>query len=247
MAVQASAATTTLSGWRMCQTMRAASQAGLSPLSTTSCNIPASNAASAIRAGSRRYGYTTSSIARARVRRPAGRSGEGVKHLLNVLVLLQTVDHREDLGRLLLRQLARHGADVLMLGRQRCEAARFQRLLQPAEIGEGTADHQLRLALLAGALAHLLESVVDEVQLEIVLVDPPQHGVGRRVDAAGLHRHGDVLRDAGELLRHAVPPREHRVLSDFEDASHGPAWCTNGNRRASRSRPASLIQSMVGR
>src|SRR5881398_789781 len=156
MAVPARAASTTLSGWRMCQAMRAASQAGLSPLSTNSCDIPASNAASAIRAGSRRYGYTTSSIARARVRRPAGRSGEGVKHLLNVLVLLQTVDHREDLGRLLLRQLARHGADVLMLGRQRCEAARFQRLLQPAEIGEGTADHQLRLALLAGALAHLL-------------------------------------------------------------------------------------------
>jgi hypothetical protein len=27
--------------------------------------------------------------------------------------------------------------------------------------------------------------------------------------------------DAGELLRHAVPPREHRVLADFEDAAHG--------------------------
>src|SRR5438477_12202591 len=167
MAVPSRAASTTLSGWRMCQAMRAASQAGLSPLSTNSCDIPASNAASAIRAGSRRYGYTTSSIARARARRPAGRSGESVKHLLNVLVLLQTVDHREDLGRLLLRQLARHGADVFMLGRQRCEATRFQRLLQPAEIGEGTADHQLRLALLAGALAHLLESRSEEHTSEL--------------------------------------------------------------------------------
>src|SRR2546429_7670306 len=156
----------------MCQAMRAASPAGLSPLSHNPGDIPASNGASAVRAGSRGYGYTASSIAGARARRPAGRSGESVKPLLNVLVLLQTVDPREDLGRLLLRQLARHGADVFMLGRQRCEATRFQRLLQPAEIGEGTADHQLRLALLAGALAHLLESVVDEVQLEIVLVDP---------------------------------------------------------------------------
>ena len=28
------------------------------------------------------------------------------------------------------------------------------------------------------------------------------------------------LRDARELLRHAVPAREHRVLSDFENAAH---------------------------
>src|SRR3984893_15654304 len=318
MAVPARAASTTLSAWRMCQAMRAASQAGLSPVSTRSCDIPASNAASATRAGSRRYWYTTLSIARIAWPEPQAayvRSGERVKHVLNVVILLQPVDHGENLGRLVLRQLGRHAAQVLVLGRQRREAARFQRLLQPAEIGEGTADHQLRLALLAAALAHLLESVVDEVQLEIVLVDsrwvqakhahlaeqeadaavggeiatalgddvahgrdgasrivgrgfhqqrhavrritlvqpllvvggvaprgaldrrldpvfrhvdgarvldgPPQHRIGRRVGAAGLHRHGDVLRDAGELLRHAVPAREHRVLSDFENASHG--------------------------
>ena len=31
--------------------------------------------------------------------------------------------------------------------------------------------HELRLALLAGALAHLLEAVVDQVELEVILVD----------------------------------------------------------------------------
>src|ERR1700730_6679654 len=295
MAVPARAASTTLSAWRMCQAMPAASQAGLSPVSTRSCDIPASNAASATRAGSRRYWYTTLSIARIAWPEPQAdyvRSGERVKHVLNVVILLQPVDHGENLGRLVLRQLGRHAAEVLVFGRQRREAARFQRLLQPAEIGEGTANHQLRLALLAAALAHLLESVVDEVQLEIVLVDsrgveakhahlaeqeadaavggeiatalgddvahgrdgasrivggvapcdaldrrldavlrhvdgarvldgPAQHRIGCRVGTAGLDCHGDVLRDAGELLRHAVPPREHRVLSDFEDAPHG--------------------------
>ena len=51
------------------------------------------------------------------------------------------------------------------------DAARLERLLQPAEVGERAADHQLRLALLPGALAHLIETVIDEVQLEVVLVD----------------------------------------------------------------------------
>ena len=50
------------------------------------------------------------------------------------------------------------------------DAARFQRLLQFAEIVEGAADHQLRFALVAGALAHLLETVVDEIELQLILV-----------------------------------------------------------------------------
>ena len=46
--------------------------------------------------------------------------------------------------------------------------------------------------------------------------------------AAGLDGHGDVLGDAGELLRHAVPAREHRVLADFEDAPHGAHGARSG-------------------
>ena len=78
---------------------------------------------------------------------------------------------REDLGGLGLRQLGGNGADVLMLGRQRRDAARFEGLLQVAEVGEGPADDQLRLPLLAGALTHLIEPVVHEIQLQVVLVD----------------------------------------------------------------------------
>ena len=48
------------------------------------------------------------------LQRPA--SSEGVKHLLNVLVLLQLVDQRQHLGRLVLGQLGRHGADVFVFG-----------------------------------------------------------------------------------------------------------------------------------
>jgi hypothetical protein len=47
-----------------------------------------------------------------------------------------------------------------------------------------------------------------------------QGWVGVGVRAAVLDGNGDVLADAGELLRHAVPAREHRVLSDFENAAH---------------------------
>src|SRR5262245_58367629 len=42
-----------------------------------------------------------------------------------------------------------------------------------------------------------------------------------RVRAARLDGHDDFLGNARELLGHAVPARKHRVLSDFEDASHG--------------------------
>src|SRR5215472_5466436 len=99
-------------------------------------------------------------------------SGEGVEDLLHVVILLETVDQREYLGRLVLGQLGRYGADVLVLCRQSGEAARLERLLQPAEVGESAADHQLRFTLLAGALAHLLEAVIDQIQLEVVLIDP---------------------------------------------------------------------------
>src|SRR6266550_1775586 len=186
----------------------------------------ASTAASATRAGSRRYWYTTSSIARAGAPRPAGsRSGQRVKHVLNVIVLLQAIDHGEDLGRLLLRQLTRHGAHVLMFGRQRREAARFQRLLQPAEIGEGTADHQLRLALLAAALAHLVESVVDEVQLEIVLVDARgaeakhAHLTEQKADAAV---GGEIATALGDDVAHGRDGARRVVGRGFHQQRHAP-------------------------
>ena len=62
--------------------------------------------------------------------------------------------------------------DVLRLGRDRRDAAVLERLLQLAEVGERAAEDELRLALLAGALAHLLEPVVDELELELVRVEP---------------------------------------------------------------------------
>ena len=64
--------------------------------------------------------------------------------------------------------------------------ALFQRLLQLAEVREHAADHDLRLAFLAGALAHLLEAVVDQVQLQVVLVD----AFGVQAEHAHLLEHG---------------------------------------------------------
>ena len=81
--------------------------------------------------------------------------------------------------------------DVLRLGRERRDAALLERLLQLAEVGERAADHELRLALLAGALAHLLEAVVDQLELERLLVDAlgvePEdaHVLEQEADAAG--------------------------------------------------------------
>ena len=95
-------------------------------------------------------------------------------------------------------------------------------------------DHFLVVGGVApgGALDRRLDLVLGHVDGARVLDDSPQRRVGRRIGAAGLDGHGDVLRDAGELLRHAVPPREHRVLSDFEYASHG-AHGARSARRAS--------------
>src|SRR5215831_14496784 len=159
------AVSTTLSASRTCQRMRAAPHAGLRPASTCASDIAASSGASPARAGSRRYAYLLPDMVRAA-------SGEGVEDLLHVVILLETIDQREHLRRLFLGQLGRHGADVLVLGGHWSNAARFERLLQPAEVCEPAADHQLRLTFLAGALAHLLEAVIDQIQLEVVLIDP---------------------------------------------------------------------------
>src|SRR5436305_8882180 len=94
------------------------------------------------------------------------RSHQVVEHPLDVLVLLQPVDQAEHLGGLILRQLHRGHRDVLRLGGEGGDAAVLQGLLELAEIGEGAAEHELRLPLIAGALAHLLQTVVDQLQLQ---------------------------------------------------------------------------------
>src|SRR6202044_1536021 len=85
---------------------------------------------------------------------------EGVEDLLDVIVLFELVDQAQGLGRLVLGQFGGHRADVLMLGRQRGDAPLFQSLLQLAEIIEGAADHQLRLALVPRAVAPFFPTVV---------------------------------------------------------------------------------------
>ena len=202
-----------------------------------------------------------------------------------------------------------------MFSGERGELADFERVLQRAEIREPAADHELRLTVLAAALAHFLEAVVHQVQLEIIVVDAggietkdahfpeqkahaaggakvaavlrhhiahmsdragrivgggfdqqcdavrriafvkhfmvvrriatrsafdrrfdfvlghvhgtrvldhaPQGRIASRVRPARLDRHVDVLGDARELLRHAVPACKHRVFANFEDSTHG--------------------------
>src|SRR3981081_2312190 len=121
-----------LSGWRMCQVMRDADQAGRNPASTNCCDITARRRASAIRAGWRLYSCTaqayrsrsasqTNVASRRQVvvtarhlatqpgfcrvataanwdRTPVsitgtrvGRSGQRVKNLLHVVILLEFV------------------------------------------------------------------------------------------------------------------------------------------------------------
>ena len=243
-------------------------------------------------------------------------------HLLHVLVLFELVDQFEHFGRLLLGQLDRSLADVLVFGRNRRDATLFECPLQRAEVLERAARDQLRLVFLARALAEFLEAVVDQVQLEIILVDTlgaqakhahafelerdaarggeiaavlaegvahardgpgrivgraldqhrdamrgvafvqhllevgcvasrgaldgsldlvlghvdragvlddsPQRRVRVRVGATTLDRNRDVLADSRELLGHAVPTREHRVLADFENSTHGNSTFLEG-------------------
>src|SRR5215469_218803 len=89
------AVSTTLSVSRTCQRMRAAPHAGLRPASTCARDIAASRSASPTRAGLRRYGYSLPGITRAD-------SGESVEDLLHVVILLETIDERQHLGRLVL-------------------------------------------------------------------------------------------------------------------------------------------------
>src|SRR6185295_20207916 len=60
---------------------------------------------------------------------------------------------------------------VLRLGGERRDAAVLERLLQMAEVVERAAQEELRLALLAGRLAQLLEAVIDQLELELLGVE----------------------------------------------------------------------------
>src|SRR5262245_58142043 len=111
---------------------------------------------------SRTIGVTASGSSEKSTR---SRSAQVVEHLLDVLVLLQRVDEPEDRVRVALGQVHRRLRDVLELGRDRREFLVLERLRQVAEVRERTAQQQLRLALLARALAQLLEPGVDQVQL----------------------------------------------------------------------------------
>ena len=66
-------------------------------------------------------------------------------------------------------------------------------------------------------------------------------GLESRVGSALLDRDRDVLADPAELLRHPVPAREHRVLSDFENTSHGCSIdCWFGRVRPGRAPSAGM-------
>ena len=69
------------------------------------------------------------------------------------------------------------------------DAALLERFLHVAEVGEQAARHDLRLAFLAGAVAHLVEAVIDEIELEIVVID----AVGLQAEHAHL---AELERDA---------------------------------------------------
>ena len=77
-----------------------------------------------------------------------------------------------------------------------------------------------RRVLARGALDGGLDLVLGHVEVAAVLNRAPQRRIGIGVGAAGLDGDVDVFGDARELLGHAVPAREHRVFSYFEDASH---------------------------
>ena len=80
--------------------------------------------------------------------------------------LLEAVDQLQHVLGLVLAELGRCDRNVFGLGRDRLDATVFEGLLQAAEVGEGAADDELGLALVARALAELLEAVVDQLELE---------------------------------------------------------------------------------
>ena len=91
----------------------------------------------------------------------------------------------------------------------------------------------VRRVLADRALDRGLDLVLRHVDVARVLQDAAQRGIRARVGAAGFHGDDDFLVDARELLGHAVPAREHRVLADFEDSSHRARIFARGGRGVS--------------
>src|SRR5262245_30275478 len=101
---------------------------------------------------------------------PAGLD-ERMIDVLHVVVLFERVHHLQHLGGLRLRKFQRSGADEFVRRGYGVDAAFLERLLHVAETGEQATSHQLRFALVARAFAEFLQTVVDEVQLEVVRFD----------------------------------------------------------------------------
>src|SRR5512139_3941404 len=150
-------------------------RAGPLPTSTSICAAPRSS--TAWKASTARFSVRTGPLSAAQPPRtvPSAASvrisRQRVIDILYVIVLLQFVQQGHDFGGLFFRQRRGRAAQVFMRGRYRRDAPVFQRLLHLAEIIEGAAHHDLRLALLAGAFPHFIEAVVHQVQLQVVLVD----------------------------------------------------------------------------
>ena len=75
--------------------------------------------------------------------------------------------------------------------------------------------------LAGGAPDRGLDAVLRHVDRAGVVHRAAKGRVALRVGAPPLDRDRDLLRDARELLRHPVPPGEHRDLALFEDPAHG--------------------------
>ncbi len=139
-------------------------------------------------------------------------SSQSVKYFLDVVVLLELVDESEHFRGLLFGQFCRDGADVFVLCGKRCDAPRFEGFLQFAEVGEGAADDELWLSLLASALTHLLETMIYEVELEIILVD------ARGVEAEHTHF---LKEEADTAVRGEVATALRHRASDLCDGAGG--------------------------
>src|SRR5688572_10824281 len=95
-----------------------------------------------------------------------------------------------------------------------------------AEVRERRARDELRLALLASALAHLLEPVVDQVELQVVRIDAlrvePEyaHALELEGDAAGGRKVAAVLVEEVAYGRHGAG----RVVGRRLDQDRHAVW-----------------------
>src|SRR5688572_25556444 len=110
-----------------------------------------------------------------------------------------------------------------MRGGNGLDAALLERFLHVPEFREIAAGHDLRLALVADAVAHFVEAVVDEIELEVVVVDAiglePKHPhlLELERDAAGGAEVAAVLGKDGTHLG----DRPRRVVGGrFDDHRH---------------------------